>query len=729
VLGQLVLLMAIVAGAAFVGQIRRGDPGQRGYLVVLAGVSIAAVVAALRGDRFLSIVAVCLATLVVVVPWVLDLLVRACFQRERLAVAVRLSGLRALLMPGAGLHRQQAILEGLAVLERRGVDGALAYFRALAHETEDDVELRVIHEQIVSMLLFGQRWSEGIAHYEAQFPPGYAAQRPPLALGLLRAYGESGKLGRAAGLLRAIEELLGRDPRAAGVVSQARLTFLAYAGETDPVVAALTEDRRRRLGLSAASGALFRGIALARAGQAQAAEAELRRVEDLAGARDERVVHASRKAIARVPDQAMQLPPELRSYAERVASRLEGFLSTAPIVRRAGSLLVTPVLVAGLVLGYVAAQWLDGGGYGLLRLGAVTPELVRAGGWGRLWTGLLVQTDPLAFLLSIYGVWLAAPLLERLYGRGRAVVVSLGAGVAGLCAAVALAPGPAAVLAGGVLLTTGVVSGALWVLLSPRTNLPRRTRRVLALPLVLLLLAIAVMIPRQGTGLDVSAAGLVVAALVGMLGVAAGPPQGRVAAALRGVAAVLVLVLPLAVGVTAWQDPGAFALAHRRPVAADGVQLRVPARLQVVPEGAGVDALADPWPLLPGLHDALAQRVGHRVQILVTPTPAAAGGPSALLRAEPSLGHAFEEVDAPLPAAFDRAFRAAVDAPAAEPGLRSTVLRRNGQAVGLVIERALGQGTSVVLVASPPAALDHDAALYAAILAEASPAPGGEPTR
>lgn len=723
-LGQLVLLMAIVAGVAFVGQLRRGDPGQRGYLVVLAAVSIAAVVAALRGDRFVSIIAVCMATLVVVVPWGLDLLVRACFQRERLAWAVRLSGARALLMPGAGLHRQQAILEGLAVLERRGVDGALSYFRALVHETEDDVELRVIHEQIVSMLLFGQRWSEGIAHYEAQFPPGYAAQRPPLALGLLRAYGESGKLGRAAGLLRAIEELLGRDPRAAGVVSQARLTFLAYAGETHPVTAALTEDRRRRLGLSAASGALFRGIALARAGQTQAAEAELRRVEDLAGARDERVVHASRKAIARVPDQAVQLPPDLQSYAERVAARLEGFLSTAPLVRRSGSLVVTPVLIAGLVLGYVAAQWQGGGGSGLLRLGAVTPELVRAGGWGRLWTGLFVQTDPLAFLLSIYGVWLSTPLLERLYGRGRATLVSLGAGVAGLCAAVTLAPDAAAVLAGGVLLTTGVVSGALWVLLSPRTNLPRRTRRVLALPLVLLLLAIAVMIPRQGTGLDVSAVGMLVAALVGAVGVGLGPPQGRVAVALRGVATLVVLVLPVALVLVAQQDPQAFALAHRRPVAAQGVPLRVPTRFVVIEAKPSDEPSAAPWPLQPGLHDALAQRVGHRVQLLVTPTRAEAR--SALLRVEPGLGHAFEEVEAPLPAAFGRAWEgaaatlpASVDPHAAAHGLRSTVLRRNGQDVGVVLERALGQGVSVVLVASPPTALDHDAVLYAAILAEA----------
>lgn len=727
-LSQLVLLMAIVAGVSLVGQVRRIDAGGRGYVAVLAGVTTAAVAAVLRGDRFLSIVAVGLVTLVVVLPWALDLLVRACFARERLAWGVRLSAVRAHLMPGAGLERQQAILHGLLVLERGGVDGALSYFRALVHETEDDVELRVIHEQIVSMLLFGQRWSEGITHYEAQFPLGYAAQRPPLALGLLRAYGESGKLGRAAELLHALEEGIGRDPRAAGVVSQARLTFLAYAGEPHPVTQALTEDRRRRLGLSAASGALLRGIALARAGQAAAAAAELRRVEDLAGARDARVVHASRKVIARGADQAVQLPPELHRYVERVADHLERFLAAAPLVRRSGALVVTPVLVVLMVLGYAAGPWLDEGGPGLLRLGAATPELVRAGGWGRLLLGLLVQSEPVALLLSAYGVWIATPLCERLYGRGRAVVTSVGAGMAGLAAAVVVCPDPGAVLGGGVLVATGAVSGALLVLLSPRTSLPRRTRRVLSVPLVLLLLALAVTIPRQGTGLDASPVGMAVAAAVAMLSVVVGAPRGVVAAVLRGVAALLVLALPVAAFVALSQDPRAHALAHRYPVTARGVKMRVPARFAVIEAEEPAEEASGPWPLEPGLSDALAERVGQRVQILVTPTPTAAESPCALLRVAPSLAHALSGVEAPLPPRFAAEWQArAVARPvgvAAGPepgGLRSTRLRRNGNDVGVVIERALGRGMSVVLVASPPEALDHDAALYAAILAEAEP--------
>ena len=147
-----------------------------------------------------------------------------------------LSSWRAILMPGAGLGAQLPLLRGLAVLEREGVDAAVAYFRALAAATEDEEDLELIDEQIVSMLLYGERWAEGIEHYERRFRPRYAVHRPPLALGLVRAYGEAGRMDRAAGLLRWMEESpLAGDPHAAEVLGQARLTFLAFAGASRAV--------------------------------------------------------------------------------------------------------------------------------------------------------------------------------------------------------------------------------------------------------------------------------------------------------------------------------------------------------------------------------------------------------------------------------------------------------------------------------------------------------------
>lgn len=719
-LPELVLLMAIIVGVSFAGLVRRRDPGQRLYLMVVGGELLLCLGAVLGGDRFVSVVAVGLGTLVVVVPWALDLLVRTSFGRERLALAVRLAGLRSMLMPGAGLARQQAILQGLAVLERQGVDEALSYFRSRIHEAEDEGELRLLHEQIVSMLLYGQRWSEGIAHYEARFPVGYAAQRPPLALGLLRAYGEAGRMDRAAILLRSIEELLGRNPRAGGVVSQARLTFLAYAGAADPVDAALTKERRRRLGLSAASGALFRGIALSRAGRARAAEAELSRVESLARARDDRVLLASRRAIEALPRHAdpIELDEEIDRYAERVATALEAFLAATPTVRRTGPLRVTPLLLLVVVAGYMAGLLLDGGGPGLLRLGAATPELVRSGSWGRLVTGLWVQADPIGLLLSVYGIWLAGPLVERIYGRGRVLLVSVGAAVAGIGAAVALAPAPAMVLGGAALMATGLVVAAIWVLLLPRTNLPGRTRRILALPLVLLLAAIVVSIPREH-GPVLAPAGLVIAAATSIVLIGLVPPRGILASGLRGLAVALALAIPVAAGQVALEDPRELLLEQRRPVVFDGLELAVPRTFLPVVEPSE-DELG-PWPRQRGLTDTLAQRAGHRVQVILTEPAEGPSEPCALLRASPTLVHELDEAAALLPEEWGQAYRAAGGD---EGELRATTVRRNGQDVGMVIERVVGEGTrarSVALVASPPRALNDAPTLYATVLADVHP--------
>ena len=102
---QLVLASAVIAGMAFVRLLRRFEVGQRGYMLIVGGVFLLAVGAVLQTDRFLGVVAVALTTLLVVMPWVLELAARTAFNRGRLTLAVRVAGLRATLMPGAGLGR------------------------------------------------------------------------------------------------------------------------------------------------------------------------------------------------------------------------------------------------------------------------------------------------------------------------------------------------------------------------------------------------------------------------------------------------------------------------------------------------------------------------------------------------------------------------------------------------------------------------------------------------
>lgn len=720
-LSSLVLLMSAAVALHLAGVLRRRDPGQRMYALLVAGVLVLLLLGALRGDRFTALCGLGFGVLIVVIPWGLDLLVRACFARERLAWAVRFARWRVVLMPGAGLSRQQEILEGLALLEQQGVDSAVAHFRALVARAEDETELALLHEQIVSMLLYGQRWSDGIAHYEARFAPSYAAARPPLALGLLRAYGESGALSRAAALLQSIETRLGPDPRAAGIVSQARLTFLAYAGESAPVAAALTEDRRRRLGLSPANVALYRGIALSRAGQVEAAQVELGRVEEVARARDERVVSASRKAIAALPIDAVELEPELAGYAEAVAERLEGFFSITPAVRRSGPLRVTPVLMVLLVAGYLGTLAVGGGGPGLLRVGGATPQLVAEGGLSglaRVFSGLLVQVDAIELLLAMYGVWMVGPLVERILGRARLVVVSVGAGAAGLAMAAVVRPTDPTVLGGASLMTVGVFVAALWIVASPRTPLARRTRRALSLPLLLLLLAIGLSTTRT-TGLALTPAAIAASAVVGGLGALLAPPQGWRHRVFTGLAALLVAACAASAVIVGRSAPTQTLAARTTTRTAAGVQFDVPSIFGVVDE-AGARRPSAGIPTLPGLVDRLARQVGDHVQVVVVPNAER----SALLRAVPELARDFDEIPGEPPASFAEAYVAALGDTASPPPLRTTRLRRNGEDEAIVIERAFGDDDgdpALVLIAAPVSALDHGTALYAAILAGAQP--------
>jgi len=720
VLENLVLLTAVIQALTFVRLVRRPDLAQRGYLLVILGGFVLAVIAMLREDRFLGVIAMGMCVLTVVIPWMVDVLARRAFSAGRAAMAVRLAGIRATLMPGAGLSRQRELLRGLALLELQGVDAALAHLQRLAGQTEDGNELALIHEQIISMLFYGQRWDEGIAHYEGRFHPGYAAMRPTLAVGLVRAYGESGKLGTAAEMLRALEEgPMGSEPRAAPLLSQARLTFLAFAGVSNVVNEAASEKSCRALGLSPASGALFHGIALARSGQRERAQTELRRVEEVAGPRDDRTVAASHDAISRLGEAAVELGPELTRYAQAVAERLRSFLERGPGIRHHETPWATPGLMVALALGYAAALLADRGGIGLLEVGALTPELWRAGSWGRLLTGSFVQADLIALLLNMYGLWLGGSVVERAVGPVRLALLALASGAVGLALAAGMVPDVSAPLAGGNLLSFGVTMAAFWLLLTGRTpGLSRRVRRGLAIPLGLVLVAHVLASVARGDAMDVPAVGLagafgVAVVFVGLLPSRTAPWLSRLlrwtlVAALGVTAAALVDV--------AAEDVEGFALAHRdQRIEHEGVRFRVPSNFSRREAGTRDSAII---PAKTGLFDELEARTGALVQILVLRTDPAddaktRDGP-VLFVADPKLERELGASELrELPTALLAAF-------GPNPPLRAFALRRNGATVAQVVERTMSPGLTVVLVAAPAEALTHAPGLYGEILADAA---------
>lgn len=723
---HLLLAAAILLGLTLLRLLRRPGGAPLGYALLLALALGLALVAIAQGQRPLGGLAIGLCTITIILPWLLDLLARRLFAAGRLTAAVQASSLRAMLMPGAGLSRQVQLLHGLVLLERAGVDAALNYFRGLLRDTEDPREELLFHEQIIAMLVYGRRWRDAIAHYESHLHLGHAVLRPALGLGLIRAYGEEYELRRAAELLRAIEDgPLGADPAAVNVVGQARLIFLAYCGDAHSVDRAAAHARPTAFGLTDANAALFHGIALARAGEPELARRRIEAIAARSDPREDRVIAAARALLSADLTAAHRpLPPELRAYVEAVAERVGEQLRGARPAARPG-LAATYLIGAGMIASFVAQLLLARGGVGLIELGAFAPELVRAGSWGRYFTAGLLHADMLALILDLYAIWLGGHVVERLLGPARMLVVALGGGVFGLwIGGVTPHPGLAAI-GGAPALVTAVLVAALATLAPMRPpEIARRARRSLMVTLLLLLFAQLLACLPGPIGLDIHPLSLAGAALFGALfsGGLPRPLTPRLRVLLRVLAAALVALSVAGASQVAREDiPGYIAL--RRPTLTiyNGLLLRLPITILNPPPGP---ALPGALPSYPGLRDELALRGGDLVQLVVLEARERAPDEPAIFELDPDLAR--EASLRPSPA-LPPVYRAALDA---APGAwRSYTLTRDGESIAQIIERTPKPGGArLLLIASPARALTFTPALYAAILADAAPADGDDPS-
>lgn len=713
---ELVVVDAVVLAVVLMRMAQRYDESERGYMLIVMALFGAALVAAGTSSMFWGVVVLSLSVLLVVVPAVLETWARNAFSRSKLRRAVGLASLRAIFMPGAGLSRQQAILEGLAVLERDGVDAAVRYFRDLA-EDADEAELVVLHEQIVSMLLYGQRWEEAVALFDGQLYTDVSEIRPTLGLGMIRAYGETGRIDRAAALLRVLEEgPLGSDPRSLSVLSQARLTFLAFAGEPDSVCAATEPQPRALLGLSEAAGLFYRSVGWSRAGRVEEARGGFADLQEVAGRGDERIVAASEAWMARlaeVPEAApLREDPELRGYVEVVAQRLRLFVRAAPALRKPGRLIATPVLITVLLAHYVVYLALGGGGLDLLQLGGLTPATWYEGQWWRLLASTWLVADPFAVLLVVYSLWMGGPVLERVQGPWRLVGLSLGAAVAGTTMDLVTDASPLTphLLGGGTWIAIAVLSSAI-VMLSPRLSpaVPASNRRALLVPLIGLWFANALLVVLGINVVDTSIAGLAVA-------VGCGATNARLSSTRRWwwLGWVGVVLAAMSVAATLWavlsSPRDALASSPSRSVALteDGPESQLPWVFRSV-------QAADHWidndvPLVPGAIDFLALRSGSVVQITQRSTSDVGSTKTVLFDHHPELERAMDEVRTSVPPSLAAAMH---ELGQDEDRLTTTILRQGGENVVVVVEdRVTGRS----LVASPPKALDEAAGLYAEAL-------------
>lgn len=708
---NLLVLANIALALVLLRTLRRPGGGGRGYAIVIGAQLLLATTALLQSDRYLGTVAISLCALTVLLPAALERGARQMFALGRPRLAVRLAGLRAMLMPGAGLGRQQQILAGFALLDKGGSDAALAYFRNLVAAAEDPAELAVIHEQIVAMLLYDHRWSDAVGHYEKHFHPGFAALRPTLALGMMRAYGELARLDDAARLLRAVEDgPLGSEPSASELLCQVRLHLLAHAGALGAVEAALTLDHGRRLGLSPGNAALLHGIACARAGQPERARALLQRAAASAGRNEPRLAGSARAALERLDEPPPDLSPAVHEAVQATAGRLESALRDNAGPRRLQPLRMTTALIVVSAAWYVATLAAGLAGVGLLEAGALTAELWRAGSWGRIFTAPFVHADLLSLLLDCYSLWLAGHVLERIHGWARTGLIALWSAAAGMAAAALASQAPAQMLAGGSAMATGVLVATLWTLSPMRTpGLASAVRRSVIVTLLILLGAHLFASLPGDFGLRAPPLALGTSALVASL-LALLLPPALPAWTRRPLALLCLATLGLfgfAAARVPREDPIGHARAHRdlRPVE-HGVRLALPTSFEQV---HAVGERRHPLvPVFAGFLDTQALRAGYLVEVIVAEGPPK-DGESALFRLDAKLAH-------------ELVVRPDGDAPPALREFGGYTLQRNGESIARVVERTVGERT-VLLLAAPPSALDQAPELYAAILADAAPAP------
>lgn len=426
---------------------RREHKTELPYLLLLAGdlVLLAAVHAFGADGSLLGKVASSLAFVMVLAPRFVDGVERRAFARDDLDGALRAARLRELFQPGLGSTRRRRQLTNF-VEARAG--GAMAVLRRLDDEltkTRDADQIASILVERATVLFMAQRWRECV-DTTARLPPRWAAEHPVLGAYVVRAHGELGELVEAAEALHVVESgVAGRDPAALGLLTQARLTLLAFAGRQGDVDRLLATEAR--LLVSPRAAATMHDIARDRAGT--------------------------------------PLSEPLAATLDRVArAAAEG---ARPLVRPRRAAYVTVALVvvnvaAAIVSTHLAMQ---PSAADLIRAGALFRPAVHAGEWWRGFSAMFLHAGPWHLGLNMYALYMLGRFCEEIFGSLRYFVVYVVGGIAGaIGSTVVTEQAGLSVGASGAIM--GLLGALIVVLIIRRGTWPEAWRRALLWNLVLL---------------------------------------------------------------------------------------------------------------------------------------------------------------------------------------------------------------------------------------------------
>ncbi|HEY2743189.1 MAG TPA: rhomboid family intramembrane serine protease [Polyangia bacterium] len=430
---------------------RREHKAELPYLaLVLADLGVLVFVTATHREGSLAgKVAASLAAVMVLAPRFLERLERNAFSRDDLGAALRAAKLRELVVPGLGSTRRRRQIANL--IEARA-GGAASVLRRLDDElaaTRGKDELTTLVLERATVLFMAGRYRECI-DAARKLGSAWPAEHPVLGVYLVRAHAELGEVADALAVLETVEGgAAGRDPAALGLLTQARLTLLAFAGRQTDVDRLLASDARL-----------------------------------LVSERAREFLHVTARDRAAA---AAAMPPSLAASLDAVAARAAD--SARPLVRPRQNARVTVALLVAIVAVHVAMMHGrvldDPHAATIIRWGALWRPAVHAGEWWRLVTVLFLHEGWLHLLVNAYALFMLGRFCEEVFGPLRFFVTYVAGGLAGAAASTLnTQQGGLSVGASGAIM--GILGALIVVLILRRGAWPEAWRRALLWNLVLL---------------------------------------------------------------------------------------------------------------------------------------------------------------------------------------------------------------------------------------------------
>lgn len=386
-----------------------------------------------------------LAAVMVFGPRVADGMERRAFARDDLGAALRAAKLHELLMPGLASTRRRRQLANLVEARAGGAAQVLRRLDAELADAHGDDAITTILIERATVLFMAQRYRECIDAV-AKLPSTWPEQHPVLAVYLVRAHAELGELDAAARVLTGVERgVAGRDPAMLGLLTQARLTLLAFAARQADV------DR------------LVDGAA-----------------RPLLSARARRFLHETARDRA-----GAVVAPELGATLDGIAARAGE--APPPLLRARRPARVTLALVVAnvAVAALVGHVWTGAPAATIIRDGALFRPAVEAGEWWRALTAMFLHEGGAHLLINMYALFMLGRFCEEVFGPTRYFVTYVAGGLMGALGST-LNTQQAGLSVGASGAIMGLLGALIVILILRRGTWPETWRRALLWNLVLL---------------------------------------------------------------------------------------------------------------------------------------------------------------------------------------------------------------------------------------------------